>query len=86
MDRRVDGNTAAGLFGYLHPDLFRPLCGPTAFLFANLLEYLDTEVIGSTGKARKPGDVVVYTGGFPSRAVVAAIRALAAAHTGPVLH
>lgn len=37
-------------------------------------------------EARKPGDVVVYTGGFPSRAVAAAIRALATAHPGPILH
>lgn len=48
MDTRADGYTATGLFGYLHPDLFRLLCGPNAFLYADLLEYLDTEAIGPT--------------------------------------
>src|SRR6185437_14761817 len=37
-------------------------------------------------EAKRPGDLVIYTGGFPSRTVIAALEAIASWNGGPFLH
>lgn len=55
------------MFGYLPPDIFRPLVGELSGFYAGLLEYLDAEIFGFAGEVVTRKAAIAAIGEFIAR-------------------